>query len=68
MTPREIFNAMQKAALRDQPTASDRALLALRALLVSFINATNSPGSISMRSMSVDQIRLLNQIDLAVGL
>jgi hypothetical protein len=70
MTPREIWAAMQQAALRDQPSASDRALIALRDLLVHFIDATNGPKGYrdSMQSMSADQLCLLNQLHLAVGL
>ena len=61
---------MQQAALRDQPSGSDRALLALRDLLIGFVDATNGPPGYpeSMKSMSIDQIRLLNQLHVAVGL
>jgi hypothetical protein len=70
MTPREIFAAMQQAALRDPPSASDRALLTLRDLLVGFLDATDGPSGYpdSMKVMSMDQIRFLNQLHLAVGL
>jgi hypothetical protein len=66
VTPREIHAATREAAQRDQPSASDRALLALRTLLVSFLDATDKGES--MKAMSIDEIRLLNQLHLAVGL
>jgi hypothetical protein len=68
MTPREIFAAAQGAALKDAPSASDRALLAMHDLLVHFLDATDKGCPESMKSMSIDQIRLLNQLHLAVGL
>jgi hypothetical protein len=68
MTPREIWAAMQQATLHDRPSTSDRALLAMRALLVSFLDATDKDYPESMKAMSIDQIRLLNQLHLAVGL
>ena len=68
MSPREIWKALQEAARRDQPNGSDRELLALRDLLVSFLDATNTGCPESMKAMSIDQIRLLNQLHLAVGL
>lgn len=70
MTPREIWTAMQQAALRDRPSASDRALLALRDLLVRFIDATDGPSGCpaSIKAMSIDQLRFFNQLHLAVGL
>jgi len=68
MTAREIWAAMQQAALRDQPSTSDRALLALRDLLVGFLDATDKGYPDSMKEMSIDQVRLLNQLHLAVGL
>lgn len=69
MTPREIWAATQEAALRDQPGASDRALLALRDLLIRFIDATDGPKGYpdSMQAMSIDQVHVLNQLHLAVG-
>ena len=70
MTPHEIWNAMQQAALRTPPSASDRTLLSLRDLLLSFIDATSGPRGYpdSMQSMSAAQIRFLNRLHLAVGL
>ena len=68
MSPREIVAITQEAARRAQPSESDRALIALRALLVSFLDATNTGCPESMKAMSIDQARLLNQLHLAVGL
>lgn len=68
MTPREIFTASQDAANKDAPTASDQALIAMRGLLVNFLDATDKGYPESMKSMSIDQLRLLNQLHLAVGL
>ena len=71
MTSREILMAtqiaIQEAARRGQPTAEGRALIALRDLLVSFLDATKDCPE-SMKTMSIDQARLLNQLHLAVGL
>ena len=75
MTPREILMAteiaIQEASRRstDRPLVdSARALIALRDLLVSFIDATDKGCPESMKAMSIDQARLLNQLHLAVGL
>jgi hypothetical protein len=68
MTPRQIFAAMQDATRQDQPSAEGRALIALRDLLVSFLDATDKGYPDSMKAMSIDQVRLLNQLHLAVGL
>ena len=68
LTPRDIFAATQGAARQDAPEASARALLALRDLLASFLDATNTGCPESMKAMSIDQTRLLNQLHLAVGL
>jgi hypothetical protein len=71
MNPREIFAAMQRVALIDRPGTSDRALLSLRELVVGFLDATaatTTDGTLSMRAMSLDQIRFLNQLHVAVGL
>ena len=43
-------------------------LLALRDLLVSFLEATDKDCPESMKAMSIEQVRLLNQLHLAVGL
>ena len=68
MTPREIFAAAQDAASKDAPTTADQALIAMRKLLVSFVDATDKGCPESMKSMSIDQLRLLNQLSMAVGL
>ena len=68
MTAREILAAVQIATQREQPSAEDRALMALRDLLVDFLNETDKGYPDSMKAMSIDQIRLLNQLHLAVGL
>lgn len=68
MSPQEIWNAVQLATHRNQPSTEDRALLALRRLLVCFLDATDKDCPESMKTMSVDQIRLLNQLHLSVGL
>lgn len=70
MTLREIWDAIQQVALRDSPSTSDRALIALRDLLLRFLDATDGPSGYpdSMKSMSLDQIRFLNQLHIAVGL
>ena len=68
MIPREIFAAAQEAARRAQPSEADRALIALRDLLASFLDATNTGCPESLKAMSIDQARLLNQMHLAVGL
>lgn len=59
---------MQKAALHDQPSAEDRALLTLRDLLLGFIDATDKDYPDSMKAMSMKQIHFLNKLHLAVGL
>jgi len=67
VTPGEIrAEIAQSARVPDGP--ADRALLALRELLVQFIDATDNGCPESMRVMSIDQARLLNQLHLAVGL
>jgi len=70
MTPRAIFAAIQKAESPHPQSAEAQALLALRDLLVGFIDATDGPNGYpdSMASMSMDQIRFLNLLHLAVGL
>lgn len=73
MSPREIWGALQKAEAalhREKPSEEGRALLALRDLLFSFLEATDGPSGYpdSMKAMSIDQIRILNQLHLAVGL
>ena len=68
MTPREIYAATYDAANKDVPAASDKALIALNIILVSFHDATDKGCPESMKTMSIDQVRLLNQLHLAVGL
>ena len=68
MTPREILAATQGAMLRAERSESDRALLAMHDLLVRFLDATDKGCPESMKAMSIDQARLLNQLHLAVGL
>ena len=71
MTPREILSATQGAMLRvehAERSESDRALLAMHDLLVRFLDATDKGCPESMKAMSIDQARLLNQLHLAVGL
>ena len=68
MTPREILSAIQGAMLRAERSESDRALLAMHDLLVRFLDATDKGCPESMKAMSIDQVRLLNQLHLAVGL
>lgn len=69
MSPREIWTAMQKASLRDPPSESDRALLAVLDLLVGFLDATTGPDGYpaAMKAMTMDQVRYLNQFHVAVG-
>lgn len=68
MTPREILAATQGVMLRAERSDSERALLAMHNLLVSFLDATDKGCPESMKSMSIEQARLLNQMHLAVGL
>ena len=73
MTAREICAAI--AAIedrrRDRPHESvgyEQELLALRDLVVRFIDSTDKECPESMKAMSITQVRLLNQLHLAVGL
>ncbi len=69
MTPRQIHAATQAIATADPPSPEGAALIELRALVVGFIDATEHPDAAdSMKAMSIDQVRLLNQLHLAVGL
>jgi len=79
MTPRDILAVTQGAMIRSapgprdcaaraEPSESDRALLAMHDLLVRFLDATDKGCPESMKAMSIDQARLLNQLHLAVGL
>ena len=54
--------------VRPDRSESDRALLAMHDLVVHFLDATDKGHPQSMKAMSSDQIRLLNQLHLAVGL
>ena len=65
MTPNEIWNEMQRTALCNRPGEAGVALLALRDLLVQFLEATDGP---SMQAMSSNQLRFLNQLHVAVDL
>ncbi len=72
MTAKEIHAAITKIELRRE-TSQERVgyeheLLALRDLLVRFLDTTDKDCPESMKAMSIDQIRLLNQLHLAVGL
>ena len=68
MTPREILSATQGVMLRTERSESEQALLAMHDLLVRFLDATDKGCPESMKAMSIDQVRLLNQLHLAVGL
>jgi hypothetical protein len=68
MTPRDILAATQGAMIRAEPSESDCALRAMHDLLVRFLDATDKGCPESMKAMSIDQIRLLNQMHMAVGL
>jgi hypothetical protein len=70
VTAREIFAAAREAeqrAARGECVASDQALIALRDLLASFLEATDKGYPDSLKEMSIDQVRILNQMHLAVG-
>lgn len=68
MTSREIAAAAHAATNNETPTPSDQALIAMRDLLVSFITATENAGREAMQWMSIDQVRILNQMYLAAAL
>ena len=68
MTPREISTAAHDAARQEAPSTEARALVAMRDLLRSFIEATDKGCPESMKAMSIDQVRILNQLYLAAGL
>lgn len=70
MTPKEICTIGRQAALQDPPSASDLALIALHDLVLQFVEATDGPNGCpaSMKVMSIQQIALLNQLHLAIGL
>ncbi len=70
MTAQEIFAAVREAterAERRESGASDQALIAMRDLIASFIEATDKGYPDSLKEMSIDQVRILNQLHLAVG-
>ena len=73
MTAREIYAAI--AAIEDrrhdrphEGVGYEHELIALRDLVVSFLDATDKECPESMKAMSITQARLLNQLHLAVGL
>lgn len=68
MTTREILSATQGVMLRAERSEADRALLAMHDLVVRFLDATNKGCPESMKAMSIEQARILNQLHLAVGL
>ena len=68
MTPREIHAATRTVTIHTEPSPEGRALLAMHDLLVRFLDATNTGCPESLKAMSIDQVRLLNQLHLAVGL
>lgn len=70
MKPREIAAEVGEAAHRcAQATAApaDHALVALRSLVAEFTLALERAGSEATQWMSIDQVRILNQLYLAVG-
>jgi hypothetical protein len=72
MTAREIHAAITKIEQRRESSPErvgyEHELIALRDLLVAFLDATGKGCPESMKAMSIDQARLLNQLHLAVGL
>jgi len=71
--PREIAVTIAKIRERRDERPNERVgyeheLLALRDLVVGFLDATDKGCPESMKSMSIEQARLLNQLHLAVGL
>ena len=73
MTAREIHATIAAIEDRRRKTPEVRVgyeaeLLALRDLLVSFLDATDKECPESLKAMSITQARLLNQLHLAVGL
>lgn len=72
MTAKEIRAAIVKIEERrakspHQRVGYEHELLALRDLLSSFIDATEGAGREATQWMSIDQVRILNQLYLAVG-
>jgi hypothetical protein len=68
--PREIRQMLQAATNASTPSDSDLALVALCNLMKSFIEATEQAdreGTGSTKAMSIDQIRVLNHLYIAVG-
>jgi len=73
MTAREIHASIAQIEKRREKEPHMRVgyegeLLALRDLLVQFLDATDTECPESMKAMSITQARLLNQLHLAVGL
>jgi hypothetical protein len=68
--PREIAAEVREAAHRcAQGTAApvDHAVVALRSLVADFTLALERAGNEATRWMSIDQVRILNQLYLAAG-
>ena len=77
MTAHEIARAIAgidqtiRATALAEVNDHDRALIALRDLLVAFLQTTAGPGNHGggfMRDLSIEQVRLINQLHVAVGL
>lgn len=70
MTAREIAAAVSEAAHRcaqGSATPADHALVALRSIVADFTLALERAGEEATQWMSIDQVRLVNQLYLAVG-
>jgi len=71
VTAREIALAVSEAADRcargTTLTSAEPALVALRSLVADFTTALERAGKEAAQWMSIEQIRLLNQLYLAVG-
>jgi hypothetical protein len=71
VSPQEIRQALHVAANASAPSDSERALVALRGLLSSFVEATEQAdrdGHGSMKAMSIEQLSALTQLYFAAGL
>lgn len=69
MTAREIARAVNEAAHRcaqGAGTPSDHALVALRGLVADFAIELERAGREATQWMSIDQVRIMNQLYLAV--
>jgi hypothetical protein len=72
LSPKDIRAAITKIEERRKTNPEmgigyEHELLALRDLLSSFIDATEGAGREAMQWMSIDQVRILNQLYLAAG-